>query len=287
MQLRILGIVSLVIVAMLAALSASPNSGKADSPQGFHCGSGFLTYTVKVQPGSTGGGVRCVKFIDYELVNGQMTGVYWYGEGTLNEYVYRHLGNVYQRKDPTTGTTTIVSLASDIYGNGENAKFTASDLKLTPIHGQDLIQETSEWPEQWILEPSGVANYTSHLKRVRNCGRFFTKFVINNGSGVRCSMRSGRGDEYPHLVWYGDETSGSVSERHLGIVTGRDEKRARATAIDFCGKSRCMTPNSYELFLTGLNHCNELYKIRVTGGWNELWTSSEQRTCFLSKPAEK
>lgn len=274
MQLRTRGILSL---AVLSVLFAAPSSGRSKSNSGFRCGPGFLTYSVKVQEGSTGGGVRCVKFIDYKIVDGQITGAYWYGEGTLNNYVYRHLGNVYLSKDPATGAAKIVSLASDIYGNGENAEFTASDLKLTPIRGQDLIQETSEWPEQWILEPSGVAKYTSRLKPVTNCGRFFTKLTAGDGTGIRCAIRPNLGQEYPDLVWYGSSESGS--HRHLGVVTGLDAQGAKATAIDFCGRAICPAPDSRLLLLKGLNHCAEPFKIRVSGGWNQLWTSTERLIC--------
>ena len=268
---------TLAAITGLSILLVLLSSARSDPSEGFRCGPGFLTYSVQVQQGSTGGGVRCVKFIDYQLVDGQITGVYWYGEGTLNQYIYRHLGNVYLRKDPATGATTIVSLASDIYGNGENAKFSANDLKLTPINGQDLIQETSEWPEKWILEKSGVANYTSHLGPVANCGRFFTKLTVAAGMGVRCAMRSDRGEEYPDLVWYGDQENGS--HRHLGIVTGKDAREARATAVAFCSKGTCPAPPEGRLVLTGLNHCDEPFKIRVSGDWNELWTSAERLSC--------
>ena len=277
MQHRAPIIRSLVAVVGLSVFLAVPSSGISDSNQGFRCGPGFLTYSVKVQAGSTGGGVRCVKFIDYQVIDGQITGAYWYGEGTLNDYIYRHLGNIYLRKDPVTGATTIVSLASDIYGNGENAEFSASDLKLMPIDGQNLIQETSDWPEQWILERSGVANYTSNLKPVTNCGKFFTKLTVKDGTGIRCAMRSNLGEEYPDLVWYGDSESGL--HRHLGIVTGIDTAGAHATAIDFCSKDNCPAPNSQWLLLKGLNHCAEPFNIRVSGRWNELWTSTEKLIC--------
>jgi hypothetical protein len=277
MQLRTPTILSLVVVAGLSVILVMSRPGKSDSNSEFKCGPGFLTYSVKVQAGSTGGGVRCVKFIDYQVIDGQISGAYWYGEGTLNQYIYRHLGNIYLKKDPVTGATTTVSLASDIYGNGENAEFTASDLKLSPIDGQNLIQETSEWPEQWILERSGVANYTSNLKPVTECGKFFTKLTVNDGAGVRCAIRPNLGEEYPDLVWYGDSDSGS--RRHLGIVTSLDNEGARATAINFCSKDICPTPADHQLLLKGLNHCAEPFNIRISGSWNELWTSTEKLIC--------
>jgi hypothetical protein len=277
MQLRASTILSLVVVAGLSVILVMSRPGKSASNLGFTCGPGFLTYSVKVQAGSTGGGVRCVKFINYQVIDGQISGAYWYGEGTLNQYIYRHLGNIYLKKDPVTGATTTVSLASDIYGNGENAEFTASDLKLSPIDGQNLIQETSEWPEQWILERSGVANYTSNLKPVTNCGRFFTKLTVNEGTGIRCAIRPNLGEEYPDLVWYGDSESGS--HRHLGIVTRLDDEGAHATAIDFCSKAVCTATDTHELLLEGLNHCDGPLKIQVSGGWNELWTSTEKLIC--------
>lgn len=277
MKLKSLELVLLTFALGLLALAAEPSRGSPAAGTGFRCGSGFLTYTVRVQPGSTGGGVRCVKFVDYQLVDGQMTGVYWYGEGTLNQYVYRHLGNIYVRTDPATGARTVVSLASDIYGNGENAEFSANDLVLTPIDGQRLIQETSEWPEQWVLEPSGVADYTSTLGPVTQCGQFFTKFTADGGRGVRCAMRSSQADEYPNLVWYGDSDRGA--RRHLGIVTGPDSQGARAIAVDFCGRALCPAPASARLRLLGLNRCGQPHRIRVSGAWNEIWRSAERSLC--------
>jgi hypothetical protein len=266
-----------VIAAGLPASSTIPVPAQASERTGFRCGPGFLTYTVKVQAGSTGGGVRCVKFHNYRLVDGQMTGVYWYGEGTLNQYVYRHLGNVYLDRDPATGRAQVVSLASDIYGNGENAEFTASDLKLTPVDGIKLIQETSEWPEQWILEPTGRTAYTSTLKPVRNCGRFFTTFRVEGGEGVRCAMRSRPGEEYPDLVWYGDSERGS--RRHFGIVTRGRGQDAQALAIDLCDGARCRGRLTYRLMLRSLDRCGRLLRLRVSGDWNELWRSTEELTC--------
>lgn len=277
MKTRLLGILLLTVVAGLALAPARSSPAGERARQGFRCGPGFLTYSVRVQPGSTGGGVRCVKFIDYRIVNGQMTGVYWYGEGTLNQYRYRHLGNVYARRDIATGALRIVSLASDIYGNGENAEFSSSDLTLTPIDGQRLIQETSDWPEQWVLEPSGVANYTSTLGPVTSCGRFFTTFVTGNGDGVRCAMRSAPDGQYPDLVWYGDSMRGA--HRQMGVVTGLGQGGARAVAVEFCGRMGCGSVAGRRLRLEALGRCGEARRIRVSGGWNELWRSSELRPC--------
>lgn len=273
-------LLSIVPLAMIAGPSALPTPSPArEAPPapGFRCGPGFLTYTVKVQQGSTGGGVRCVKFIDYALVDGQITGVYWYGEGRLNQYIYRHLGNVYVRNNPATGAQTIVSLASDIYGNGENATFSATDLTLHPIDGIKLIQEKSDWPEQWILEPDGVASYTSTLGPVTRCGRYFRKFTVGGGQGIRCSILPNSSNEYPVRVWYGD--SGRGLNRHLGIVTGTRPRAVDATAINFCDAKRCLGPASEPLKLEALNHCRQSVRIRVTGGRSELWASTEKSTC--------
>lgn len=269
---------AILSLAVATGPSSVPEPSRAQQPaKGFRCGPGFLTYSVKVQQGSTGGGVRCVKFIDYALVDGQMTGVYWYGEGTLNQYVYRHLGNVYVRKDPAAGARKIVSLASDIYGNGENATFSATDLTLRPIDGIKLIQEESDWPEKWVLEPSGVADYVSHLRPVTRCGRYFRKFSVGGGKGVRCSILPEARDEYPVRVWYGDTDRGR--NRHLGIVTGAKPGAVDATAVNFCGTERCPGAESETIRLTALNRCGEPARIRVTGDLSELWSSTERPPC--------
>lgn len=276
MRILLLSIVLLAIAAGPSAIPAPSRARTLPPATGFRCGPGFLTYSVKVQQGSTGGGVRCVKFIDHALVNGQITGVYWYGEGTLNQYVYRHLGNVYVRKDPGTGGRTIVSLASDIYGNGENATFSATDLTLRPIDGIKLIQEESDWPEQWVLEPSGVANYASVLGPVTRCGKYFRRFTVD-GKGVRCSILPDPSDEYPVRVWYGDSDRGL--NRHLGIVIGAGSGAVDATAVNFCGAQSCPGPKSEALKLVALNRCGHAARIRVTGDWSELWASTEPPPC--------
>lgn len=274
MRILLLSIVPMGIAIGPSTLPAPSRAPGAPPVTGFRCGPGFLTYSVKVQQGSTGGGVRCVKFVDYALVDGQITGVYWYGEGTLNQYIYRHLGNVYLRKDPVTGAQTIVSLASDIYGNGENATFSATDLTLHPIDGIKLIQEESDWPEQWILEPSGVANYTSTLGPVTRCGKYFRKFAVAGGKSVRCSILPEPSNEYPVRVWYGDTDHGR--NRHLGIVTGFRSSAVDATAVNFCDAKSCPGPRSEALKLKALNRCGQPARIRVTGSRSELWTSTER-----------
>ncbi len=277
MRIPILGILPLVTAIGPATVPARLSAQASGPATGFRCGPGFLTYSVKVQRGSIGAGVRCVKFVDYALVGGQITGVYWYGEGTLNQYVYRHLGNIYVRKDRATGAQTIVSLASDIYGNGENATFSATDLTLHPIDGIKLIQEKSDWPEQWILEPSGVANYTGTLGPVTRCGKYFRKFTVDGGRGVRCSILPEPGNEYPVRVWYGDTDHGR--NRHFGIVIGARSEAVDATAVKFCGTARCPAPESEALTLAALNRCGQPARIRVTGGRSELWTSTERPSC--------
>lgn len=276
MRILLLSIVPLAIAAGPSTIPAPSRAQTLPPATGFRCGPGFLTYSVKVQQGSTGGGVRCVKFVDYALVNGQITGVYWYGEGTLNQYVYRHLGNVYVRQDRATGVRAIVSLASDIYGNGENATFSATDLTLRPINGIKLIQEESDWPEQWVLEPSGVANYASVLGPVTRCGKYFRRFTVD-GKSIRCSILPDRSDEYPVRVWYGDSDRGL--NRHLGIVTGARPGAVDATAVSFCGVQSCPGPESETLKLVALNRCGHAARIRVTGGWSELWASTESPPC--------
>jgi hypothetical protein len=276
----LLSILPLAIAAGASTVPAPPRAHQPPPAAGFRCGPGFLTYTVKVQQGSTGGGVRCVKFVDYALVDGQITGVYWYGEGTLNQYVYRHLGNVYVRKDPVKGGRTIVSLASDIYGNGENATFSATDLTLHPIDGIKRIQEKSDWPEQWILEPSGIADYTSTLRPVTRCGKYFRTFAVG-GKGVRCTILPDPSDEYPIRVWYGDSDSGL--NRHFGIVTGVRSGAVDATAIAFCGAARCPGPETEALKLEALNRCGQPARIRVTGDRSELWASTARPPCRSRK----
>ncbi|MES2096980.1 MAG: hypothetical protein V4459_09495 [Pseudomonadota bacterium] len=226
-----------------------------------------------MQTGSTGGGVRCVKFVDYALVGGQITGVYWYGEGTLNQYVYRHLGNVYVGKDPATGASTIVSLAADIYGNGENATFSATDLTLHPIDGIKLIQEESDWPEQWILEPSGVADYISTLGPVARCGKFFRKFTVEGGRGVRCSILPHPKNQYPDRVWYSDSDRGL--NRQLGIVIGVQPGAVDATAVDLCATARCPGPQTEAVKLKAIYRCGQPARIWVTGSRSERWTGPE------------
>lgn len=267
---------ALCLVTMISTACASTPAAS----QGFRCGPGFRTYTVVVQKGSTGGGVRCVKFINYQVIDGQIAGAYWYGEGTLNQYIYRHLGETWAVTD-ATGKTTVQSLASDIYGNGENAEFSANDLKLFPIEGQEHIQEVSEWPEQWLYEPSGVANYTSTLNPVKNCGRYFTKYALEGAAGVRCSMRATpeSQDEFPYFVWYGDDGAGGRSGRHLGIVTRTAGRTAEAVAVAFCSRADCTSSPDSAVRLTLLNQCFQPFRIGVSGDWNQTWISPESLIC--------
>lgn len=269
----VLALLCVLSVLWLGCATAPPQA----TGEKFRCGPGFRTYTVKVQQGSTGGGVRCVKFIDYQIIDGQIAGAYWYGEGTLNQYIYRHLGETWATTDPS-GKTVVKSLASDIYGNGENAEFSASDLKLFPIQGQDHIQEVSEWPEQWIYEPSGAADYVSALNPVKECGRFFTKYGLENASGVRCSIRAEAEQELPYFVWYGDDGIEGRAARHLGIVTNRAAVPAPAVAVGLCQRGE-FCPDDATLRLTRLTRCGEPFRIGVTGPKPQTWVSSQRRIC--------
>lgn len=106
------------------------------------------------------------------------------------------------------------------------------------------------------------------------CGKYFRKFTVGGGKGVRCSILPNPSDEYPVRVWYGD--SGQGLNRHLGIVTGSRSSAVDATAINFCSAESCPGPRSEALKLEALNRCGQPARIRVTGSRSELWTSTER-----------
>lgn len=251
----------------------------------FTCGAGFYTYSVKSTNGTPGQGVRCVKFNNYAVVDGAISGAYWYGEGVWNSTRYRHIGYSFKILKDFNGNYSSLAYATDIYGNGENTAGVFTNLRLIPVSGYTKISVPG-WGEEWTLQPSGThAGYTSTLSVVKNCGANLDAYTVSASNGVvapgsvRCAMR----DSYSATpsVWYGEGDWGQTHYHHLGFVQLDQNSNAYGTASDICDKSNyfCGNTSFNGLNIKPLMGCFQPVKYQVTGQWNEGWSGTSTLQC--------
>jgi hypothetical protein len=251
----------------------------------FKCGPGFYTYSVTSTHGVQGQGVRCVKFSNYAIVDGGITGAYWYGEGVWGTTKYRHIGTSFKIMKDFNGNYTSRAYATDIYGNGENAAGVFTNLNLIPISGFTKIGVPG-WGEEWTLQTSGVHNtYTSTLSVVKSCGAHLDTYTVSGSNGVtapgsvRCAMR----DSYISVpaMWYGEGNWGTSHYRHLGFVQIDQNQNAYGTAADICDNASnvCGWTSTNGLNIKPLMGCFQTVKYNVSGQWNENWTGTSTFQC--------
>jgi len=251
----------------------------------FKCGPGFSTYSVTSLHGVAGQGVRCVKFNNPAIVDGGITGAYWYGEGTWGALKYRHIGTAFKTLKDFNGNYTNLAYSTDIYGNGENTAGVYDNLHLVPVSGYNKI-DVPAWGEEWTWQPSGVHNgYTSTLSPVKSCGGNLETYAVSSSNNVtavgsvRCAIRN----SYSVLptMWYGEGNWGTANYRHLGFVQTDQNQIGYGTSSDVCNISTnvCGTTSVDGLTIKPLMGCFQQVKYNVSGQWNENWTGTDIFEC--------
>jgi hypothetical protein len=233
----------------------------------FTCGPYLETYSVRSQNGTSGRGVRCVRF----NVDSDSRRLIWYGEGYWGATRYRHIGERF-----ADGTAN----AGDISGNGEdtNGVFLGSlRLRLSAGNPPRIITVTGAWDETWVLQRDNIVQrYTSRLEPVDSCGGLhFATFEVRDaarrrsGEGIRCVLQPVRGG-----VWYGAGDWNGFDYAHIG--TGAlDDSPDGMGAFDICEPSKFDFCN---IFRQGLLEERDVPGkppsprcIAVSGAWNEIW----------------
>jgi len=251
----------------------------------FKCGPGFDTYSVASTHGVVGQGVRCVKFNNYEIVNGGIAGAYWYAEGVWGTTKYRNIGYSYKTLKDFSGDYTSMATAIDIYGNGENTAGVNYNLTLVPTSGYNKITVPG-WGEEWTRQTSGVqSSYTSTLAAVKSCGAHLDTYAVSSANGapangVRCAIRDA--NIIAPAMWYGEGSWGSENYRNLGFVQmSSTEATINGTAADICNiaSDTCGATSTNGLDIKPMMGCWQTVKYKVTGQWNENWTGTTSYEC--------
>jgi hypothetical protein len=257
MPIQLLAEIGIGVSLIASAVMLSAEKAQAS----FTCGPHLLTYQVRSLSGTTGTGVRCVRFRPDKNLS-----LYWYGEGYWGQRKYRHIGGFYKAV-----TSPNNAFAFDISGNGENFNGSFPDLEMTltpPLPATpQTIQVTGAWNEEWILAPgSTIQGYTSPLGPVRNCGSNFQTYHVLGGNGIRCIKRE-------YALWYGEGSWSGRTYSHIGIDTFVAGDFAEAVDIcepskfSFCNIARSLNITPHLQFGPPFPYV----PIRVTGDWNETW----------------
>lgn len=234
---------------------------------------------------SRGQGVRHVKFSNYAVVDGGITGAYWYSEAVLGSSKYRHIGTSFKTIKDFNGNYTNRAYATNIYGNGENTADVLTNLNLIPISGFTKISFHG-WGEESTLQASNIRNsYTSTLPVLKSCGAHLDTYTVSSSNGniapgsVHCAMR----DSYISVpsMWYGEGNWGSSHYRHLEFVQIDQNQNAYGTSSDICDNASnvCGWTSTKDLNIKPMMACFKTVKYNVTGQWNENWTGTSTFEC--------
>lgn len=191
------------------------------------CGPHFMTYR-HWEVADRGEGVRCVRFLNATsetfgdaapLGRRFQFGAIWYGEGSANDGVYRHVGTLGIFAARGGGEPWIEYLRHDIFGNGEDydstlemrfweneIRFVVDGVEIGPAEmtpearpSQILFYDEDRLDFVWTAAPEGGVAYVSPAPPMRECGqsgpaaREFTTFTPTGAAeeGVVCGYRLG------------------------------------------------------------------------------------------------
>jgi hypothetical protein len=141
----------------------------------FSCDGNFPVYIAYPGAGGDPIGARCVAFVGSDVRE-----IQWYAEGAWGAFTYRNLGDTAMgHQDPNDSSQWIGGVSSDLYGNGESAQGSTTNLTITTstnpsvwdrVTAPAVIRIGGDWNEFWVAAGGSSTNqYTSPAPPMQTC----------------------------------------------------------------------------------------------------------------------